>query len=196
MDTPPRLERSPNDALTLTVGVTALTAPALHSLTDALEWLQHGFTSAQLWINYIAFLPMPWLLLGLYAVQPRRPGVFALIGALLSGAAFTYFAHTTLYALTERIANYEALWERLDGIYTAHGALMVCGGVMFSWSSLRGGSLPKGAVLLFLAGILINLVLALLHAPDILQTIGSTARNLGLMIMGYAVLCQRRQTAA
>jgi hypothetical protein len=46
-------------------------------------------------------------------------------------------------------------------------------------------------VLLFLAGILVNLILTFLPAPDILQTIGSAGRNLGLMAMGYFVLFGR-----
>jgi hypothetical protein len=174
--------------LSIAVGIAALVAPALHSLTDVMEWYHGGFSDVQLWLNYIAFLPMSWLLLGLYAVHGSRPNVVGLIGALLYGAAFTYFAYTTLYALTEHVPTYEALWSRLGGLYTVHGALMVIGGLMFAWAALRVGWLPKGGLLLFAAGIVCNLVLALLPAPDILQTIGSAARNLGLMAMGYGVL--------
>jgi hypothetical protein len=161
-----------------------------------MEWHHGGFSTIQLWLNYIAFLPMAWLLLGLYAVHERRPNVVGLVGALLYGVAFTYFAHTTLYALTEQIPTYEALWSRLGDLYTFHGALMVLGGLMFAWSALRAGWLPRGALLLFATGILWNLLLALLPAPDILQTIGSAVRNLGLMAMGYAVLFKRQQVAA
>ena len=64
--------------------------------------------------DYVAFLPMPWLLLGLYAVHKKAPGALGLAGALLYGVAFTYFAHSTLYALAEHIPTYEALWLRLE----------------------------------------------------------------------------------
>ena len=177
--------------LRIAVGVAALVAPALHSATDVMEWLHGGFSTPQLWLNYIAFLPMPWLLLGIYAVHEPRPGVAGLVGALLYGVAFTYFAHTTLYALSEHVPTYEALWSRLGVLYTAHGAFMVLGGLMFAGSALRQGWLPRGALLLFAAGILCNLVLSLLPAPDMLQTVGSTARNLGLMAMGHAILVDR-----
>ena len=182
--------------LNVVVGIAALVAPALHSLTDVMEWYQGGFSATQLWINYIAFLPMPWLLLGMYAAHEPRPNAVGLVGALLYGVAFTYFAHTTLYALTDHVLTYEALWLRLGDLYTVHGALMVLGGFMFAWSTLRAGWLPGGALLLFATGILWNLALALLPAPDILQTIGSAARNLGLMAMGYAILFKRQQAAA
>ena len=187
---------APLSQLSLAVGIAALVAPALHSITDVLEWYCGGFSAGQLWLNYIAFLPMPWLLLGLYAVREPRPNVLGLIGALLYGVAFTYFAHTTLYAIAEQVPTYEALWSRLGSLYTVHGAFMVVGGLMFAWSALRAGWLPKWPLLLFAFGIALNLLLALIPAPDILQTFGSAARNLGLIAMGYAILFKRLQAAA
>jgi hypothetical protein len=180
------------DVLPIVVGLVALAAPALHSLTDLLEWQQQGFSTIQLRLNYLAFLPMPWLLLGLYAVHDPKPAPVGLVGALLYGSAFTYFSHTTLYALAEHIPTYEALWGRLGGLYTAHGALMVLGGLLFAFAVLRAGFLPKSSVVLFAVGLGTNLVLALLPAPDILQIFGTAARNLGLMIMGAALIFRRR----
>lgn len=177
--------RGPLEAV---VGAVALAAPALHTLTDVLEWQHQGFTEFQLWLNLLAFLPMPFLLLGLYAVQAPRPGAYGLVGALLYGTAFAYFTLTTIFALAERIPNYEALWERLGRTYTFFGGVMVVGGLLFGGSALRNRQLPRLAILLFLAGLVVNLILALLPAPDILQTLGSAARNLGLMAMGYFVL--------
>jgi hypothetical protein len=174
--------------LRIAVGLTALAAPALHSLTDALEWQRGGFSTVQLWLNYAAFVPMPWLLLGLYAAHDTRPHAAGLVGALLYGAAFAYFGHTTLYALAERVPTYEALWDRLGAMYTAYGAAMVCGGLLFAWAAWKAGWLQRAAVALFAAGLVVNLVLALLPAPDIAQTIGTALRNAGLMGMGYAVL--------
>ena len=174
--------------LQIVVGLAALVAPALHSITDLMEWYQGGFSSVQLWLNYAAFLPMPWLLLGLYALHEPRPGWIGLTGALLYGAAFTYFAHTTLYALAEGVPNYAALWQHLGTVYTINGALMVLGGLLFAWSALRSHWLPRLSLLLFAAGILVNALLSLLPAPDILQTLGSALRNIGLMAMGHAVL--------
>jgi hypothetical protein len=172
------------------VGITAIVAPALHSLSDVLEW-QSGFSPAQLWINYVAFVPMPWLLLGLYAVHEPRATTPTLVGALLYGAAFAYFGHTTLYALAEGIPTYEELWSRLGLMYTAHGAVMVAGGLLFGFGAWRAMQLPRGAIGLFCAGLAVNLVLAVLPAPDILQTLGTALRNVGLVAMGFAILPRR-----
>lgn len=178
----------------LVVGATAVAAPLLHCFTDAMEWYQGGFSSVQLWLNYVAFLPMPWLLLGIYAVCARELGASALAGALLYGIAFTYFAHTALHALQSATPSYEVLWQQLGAAYTLHGALMVVGGLLFAWAALRAPSLPRLAVLLFGAGLLVNLGLALVPAPDMLQVVGTAVRNAGLVGMGGALLlgCPRR----
>ncbi len=65
---------------------------------------------------------------------------------------------------------------------------MIVGGLMFAYSALCARWLPRAPLLLFAAGLVINLVLALTPAPDILQTVGSAVRNAGLMMVGYAVL--------
>jgi hypothetical protein len=182
--------------LPFVVGAVALLAPALHTISDVVEWHNGGFTAFQLGLNLVAFLPMPLLLLGLWAVQVPRPGTAGLVGALLYGTAFAYFTWTTLYAMTEHLPTYEALWSRLGGTYTFFGAAMVIGGVLFAVSAMRAGWYPRFAVLVFLAGLVVNLALALLPAPDILQTIGSAMRNLGLMAMGHALLFRRATPAA
>ena len=174
--------------LGIVIGVAAMVAPALHSITDVMEWLQGGFSTGQLWLNYVAFLPMAWLLLGLYAVHDREPGWLGLLGTLLYGAAFTYFAHTTLVALDEQVPTYEALWFRLGSVYTLYGGLMVGGGLLFGWAAWRAQWLPRFSIVLFSTGLMLNLLLSLLPAPDILQTLGSALRNLGLMAMGYFIL--------
>ena len=170
------------------IAITAIIAPTLHLLSDVLEWTGGGFSSIQLIINYLGFLPMPFLMVGLYAVQRPRIGWLGLIGSILYGIAFIYFAHTTLYALEESIPNYETLWRKLGGIYTFHGGLMIAGGVMFGLDSLRTKVLLRSAVLLFVVGIILNFGLALLPLPDILQTFGSSVRNLGLIAMGIGIM--------
>lgn len=138
----PQSASKPN-ILLVVVGWAAIVAPMLHCITDAMEWHQGGFSPMQLWLNYLAFLPMPWLLLGIYAVSSEELGPSALVGALLHGIAFTYFAHTTLYALQSQAPNYDVLWQQLGPTYTAHGAAMVVGGLLFARAALRTTFLPK-----------------------------------------------------
>ncbi len=174
------------------VGWGAILTPALHSLTDALEWLQGGFSPLQLWLNYAAFLPLPAVMLGLYAVQRPRIGALGLAGALGYGFAFIYFAHTTLVALASNVPDYASLWHELGPGYTAYGALMIVAGTAFGVATLRARVLPGWAGALFLVGLAINLAVGLLPLPEILQTIGSTARNAGLVGMGAALAWRAR----
>jgi hypothetical protein len=153
-----------------------------------MEWYHQGFTDAQLWINLLAFLPMPLLLLGILVVLEPSPDAAGVLGALLYGTAFAYFTYTTVYALVEQVPTYEALWARLGAVYTFFGGLMVSGGLLFAWSASRAARLPRYAVLLFVVGIVANLVLAILPVPETFQVVGSAMRNLGLMAMGCAIL--------
>jgi hypothetical protein len=169
------------------VAAGAILAPTLHTVTDVIEWLQGGFSPAQLWLNYLAFVPLPAVLLGLYAVQRPRISRLGLLGALLYGFSFVYFTHTTLLAIALRSPTYEDLWHHLGRTYTAHGAIMILGGACFGWATLQAGTLPRWTAGLFLSGLAVNLVLGLLPAPDILQTLGTTLRNTGLVGMGWAI---------
>jgi hypothetical protein len=81
------------------IALGAILAPALHSVTDVMEWVHGGFFPAQLWLNYLAFLPVPVVMLGLYAAQRPRISRLEMAGALLYGFAFVDFTHTTLLAL-------------------------------------------------------------------------------------------------
>ena len=170
------------------IAITAILAPILHLLSDVLEWTSGGFSQTQLLINYAGFLAIPFLMLGLYAYQRPQIGWVGLIGSVLYGVAFIYFAHTTLIALEEAIYNYEMLLGKLGGVYTFHGGMMVAGGTMFGIASLRAKVLWQAAVSLFMAGIILNLGVALLVLPGILQILGSSVRNLGLIAMGVSII--------
>jgi len=169
------------------VAAGAILAPGLHSLTDAMEWLQGGFSPLQLWLNYLAFLPMPAVMLGLYGAQRPAIGRLGLAGALLYGFAFVYFTHTTLLAMSLHTATYDQLWAQLGWVYTLHGAGMLAGGACFGWATVRAGVLPRWTAALFLGGLALNLVLGLLPVPDVFQILGTTLRNAGLVGMGWAV---------
>jgi hypothetical protein len=190
---PPEISLRNSSALAVLVGVVAVLSPLLHSVTDLMEWYQGGFSRTQLWLNYAAFLPMPWLLLGLHAVHRRDAGWLPLVGAVLHGIAFTYFAHTTLVALDEAVPTYESLWEKLGTTYTVYGGFMVVGGALFAIGALRARELPAVAIWLFASGLLLNLVLTVLPVPDIAQVLGTASRNAGLIGMGLAVLRSARE---
>lgn len=168
------------------IALGAILAPAAHTATDAMEWLNGGFTPAQLWLNYAAFLPLPAIMLGLYAVQRPRIAMIGLIGALLYGFAFVYFTHTTLAAIADHVPDYDQLWDQLGMVYTVHGVVMLVGGGAFGYATIRARVFPAWCGWLFLGGLAVNLLVGLLPLLDLLQTLGTTVRNAGLVAMGVA----------
>ena len=177
-----------NRGLTRVIGCGAILAPAMHLASDLLELANDGFTRPQLWINYVAFLAMPFVLVGVYSTQAARAHWLTLTGALLYGASFVYFAHTALLSLEAGIGNYASMWSILGATYTVHGALMIAGGSLFALFSYRAGGISRTGLSLFAAGLIVNVIVAGLLLPEDLQICGSTLRNLGLIVIGFSLL--------
>jgi len=163
-------------------------AAVLHVLSDLMEVFSGGFSAWQLWINYVSFLVLPFLVVGLHVAQHARGGWPSLTGALLYGSSFVYFAGATQYALVRKIPDYEALLAELGPIYWIHGALMVLGGFLFGWAVLRARVFPRWTGALLVIGVLLNLLVGFLPVPDIAQVLGSVLRNAALIGMGVALL--------
>ena len=66
--------------LHLIIGWIAIISPLLHILSDILEVFGGGYAASQLWINYVAFLPILFLMIGLYAFQRPRSSWMSLTG--------------------------------------------------------------------------------------------------------------------
>lgn len=177
--------------LAVLIGSAAVLFPALHTLSDVLELRSAGFSPPQLWINYVAFVGIPFVPLGLHAIQRPRTGWLSLGGALLYGAAFVFFAATTVYALVGRTRDYPTLLDELGVVYAAHGVMMVVGGLLFGWGVMRAGVLPRWTGVTLATGVLLNLLSSALRLPDLTQIAGSTVRNVALIAMGIAVLRRR-----
>ncbi|MGD9629465.1 MAG: hypothetical protein AB7V18_09480 [Pyrinomonadaceae bacterium] len=173
------------------IAILAILAPGLHIATDIWEVVQSGFSALQLGLNYLAFILIPFLMMGLYAVQLPRIKWPGLAGALLYGAAFIYFAHSTLSALEYSVRDYAALWTGLGKTYTLHGLIMIVGGALFAIYSLQARVLWRPGIVAFLLGLAMNLVVAAVQWPEILQTPGSTVRNAGLISIGLKLLLDK-----
>ena len=178
--------------LRLIVGLTIIIASTLHILSDLLEVFSGGFSAEQLWINYVAFLPIPFMMVGLYAVQRPRSGWMSLTGALAYGTSFIFFAGTTLYALVAKTADYSTLLEELGSIYTFYGGLMVAGGILFGIAVIEAKVLPRWTGWLLILGVSLNLLFRLLAFPDLSQIVGSIMRNIAFIGMGIAIIRTRK----
>ena len=178
--------------LHLIIGWTAIISPLLHILSDLGEVFGGGYSASQLWVNYLAFLPIPFLMIGLYAFQRPHSGWMSLAGALSYGTSFIFFAGTTLYTLVVKTVDYTTLLEELGSIYTFHGVLMVVGGILFSIAVIRARVLPIWTGGWLILGVSLNLLFHLLAFPPLSQIIGSIVRNIALVGMGIAIVNSRQ----
>lgn len=178
--------------LRLIIGWIAIISPLLHILSDLLEVFGGGFAASQLWINYLAFLPIPFLMIGLYAFQRPRSNWMSLTGAVFYGTSFIFFAGTTLYALVSKTANYSTLLDELGSIYTFHGGLMVAGGILFGMAVIKARVLPRWTGWLLMLGVSLNILFFLLAFPDLSHIVGSIVRNIAFVGMGVAILRTRQ----
>lgn len=170
------------------LGGVAIGAATMHSLTDAMELMSGGFSTPQLALNYLAFLAMPFVAIGVFVAQRPRSAHLGLLGAVLYGASFVYFAGTSVVAFTARTPDYADLLQELGGIYTAHGALMVVGGWLFGASVVKAGVLPRWTGFTLMVGVTVNLVVTLAALPPAAQTLGSAVRNMAFVGMGVALM--------
>ncbi len=170
------------------LGTAAVAAPLLHAASDVLEWRYGGFSSLQLYTNLAGFLPMPLMILGLYWLERRRLGELGFAGALLYAVAFVYFTYSTIYSIYFHVPDYEDLWHRLGWVYTLAGGFMVVGGSMFVAAAWKNRAYSRISLALFGLGLLINLVVAFLPVPEMVQIAGSMFRNAGLIGMGLEIL--------
>ena len=71
------------------IGLSAIAAPLAHTITDIWEVLAGGYSVPLLIVNYIAFVVLPFTVIGLYAVQRpaiRMAGLYSTSWALPSPA--------------------------------------------------------------------------------------------------------------
>lgn len=174
--------------LRLIVGFVTIIAFTLHILSDVLEILGGGFSVNQLWINYVAFLPIPFLMIGLYAFQCSSSGWMSLTGAIAYGTSFIFFSGTTLYALVAKTVDYPTLVEELGSIYTFFGGLMVVGGILFGIAVIEAKVLPRWTGWLLIFGVSLNLLFSLLAFPDLSHIFASMVRNIAFIGMGVAII--------
>jgi hypothetical protein len=183
-----------SDRVAMWVGAAAVAFSALYLASDAIEAAQGGFSAAQLWVTLVAEAAIPFVVVGLYAAQRPPIGALGLASALVYAYAYVFFTWTVVYALIHDVPDYDALSDAFGVWMTAHGALMVLGGVGFAHAVRRAGRLPGWTAGLLATGVV--LVAATQGAPELVQLAAAGVRDLGFAGMGAVLLLGARQTVA
>jgi hypothetical protein len=168
------------------VGAVTVGFSFLYLVSDVLELLHGGFSTTQLALTYAAEVAIPFIVLGLYAVQRPAIGSLGLVGALAYAYAFVFFTGTVVYALVDHTADWNALTDRFGAWITIHSAVMVVSGVIFGVATIRAGVLPRWTGATLIIGLLLMTIAVML--PDGAQTAAAAVRDLAFAGMGASLL--------
>jgi hypothetical protein len=164
----------------------AVVFSALYLLSDVVEELDHGFSTAQLLLTLVAEAAIPVFVLGLYAAQRPAIGRLGLVSALAYAYAYVFFTGTVVYALVEQTPDYATLTDRIGIAMTLHGAIMVVAGIGFGLAVIRAGVLPAWTGVALMAGVV--LVAATQDATGVVAVATAAVRDAAFAGMGVALL--------
>jgi hypothetical protein len=175
----------PADVVSL-IGVAAVAFSALYLLSDLIELVQGGFSTAQLVLTYISEAAIPLFVIGIYAAQRPRIGRLGLLGAVGYAYTFVFFTSTVVFALVQHSSDWNALKHQLGAWIAVHSVLMVVTGLVFGYAVVRSGVLPRWTGALLMLGMLSMVAAAAL--PDVVQTVAAGMRDIAFAGMGAALL--------
>lgn len=186
VDRLPRPRLAGGATLAQVVGLSALVFSALYLLSDVIEAIQGGFSTGQLWLTLIAEAAIPFLVIGLYAVQRPRIGRLGLVSAVVYAYAFVFFTASVVYALAEGTSDFNALDDDFGAAMTVHGAIMVLAGVGFGAAVIRAGVLPRWTGVALIAGVI--LVALGQGQGEAVEVAAAAVRDVAFAGMGLALL--------
>ena len=171
--------------------VAAVLFSSLYLLSDLIELVQGGFSTAQLTLTYVSEAAIPLFVIGIYAAQ--RPGIgrLGLLGAVAYAYTFVFFSSTVVFALVEHTRDWAALKGQMGAWITVHSVLMVVAGLIFGYAVIRARVLPRWTGALLMVGMLS--MVAATGLPDAVQTGAAATRDAAFAAMGAALLVARRE---
>jgi hypothetical protein len=181
----------PPTGLASIVGASAIVFSVVYLLSDVLEIVQGNFSTLRLTLTYAGEASIPFLVMGIYALQRPRVGRLALVGAVAYAYSYVFFTSTVVYALVAGTPNYHALAKAFGPWMTIHGLIMVLGGLMFGLAVMRAGVLPRWTGGCLMAGVV--LVAAASGLPTVARTLAECVPAATFIGMGIALLDERRR---
>jgi len=145
--------RLPVSGVSALIGAAAVGFSILYLISDLVELAQGGFSTAQLFLTYVAEAAIPLFVLGLYAMQRPAIGRLGLLGAIGYAYAYVFFTSTVVYALLQDTPDWSALTDQMGTWLTVHSLLIVAAGLAFGLAVVRAGVFPAWTGALLMAGI-------------------------------------------
>ncbi|BDX32194.1 hypothetical protein TUM20985_27410 [Mycobacterium antarcticum] len=175
------------------VGLAAIVFSAVYLISDVVEVVQGNFSTTRLVLTYLGESTIPLFVLGLFAAQRPRIGWLGLFGATAYAYAYVFFTSTVVYALVEGVVDYRALTASFGPWMTAHGAIMLIGGVAFGIAVVQARVLPRWTGFCLIGGVV--LVAAASGLPTYTRALAEAGPAIAFIGMGVALLRGRSDVA-
>ncbi len=164
---------------------------SLYILTDIIEIAAGQLSSWQVQMTHIAFLLIPFAIMGLYARDHKKGGIAYLIGSFFIAVAFIYYSGTDTAALVSGITDYPELVQKLGFSYSFFSLLYITGAIMVSVIMLLKKIHHPIPAILILFGSIISFIIGAMQLSDSFQIASNMFRNFGFAIIGLFILLDK-----
>jgi hypothetical protein len=164
----------------------AVLFPLVYLVSDLVETAQGDFSTFRLTLTYVGEAGFPLFVTGLAALLHDRIPFWSLLGALAYAYSFVFFTGTVVWALVGHTPSWEVLGDDFGWWMTAHGAVMVLGGIAFGVGIARSGVLPAWTGWALAVGVV--LVAAVSGMGNLERTIAAAVPDAAFVGMGLALL--------
>lgn len=176
---------SPGRSLLL-VGAAAIFFPLVYLVSDFVEVAQGDFSTFRLTLTYIGEAGFPLFVIGLCALLRDRVSWWGLLGGIAYAYSFVFFTSTVVWALVAHTPSWEVLGTDFGWWMTAHGAVMVVGGIAFGIGIAAGDALPAWTGYALAAGVV--LVAAASGMGNLERTLAAAVPDAAFIGMGIVLM--------
>lgn len=170
------------------VGGAAIFFPIVYLVSDLIEVAQGDFTTFRLTLTYVGEAGFPLFVIGLCTLLRDRIPWWGVMGGIAYAYSFVFFTSTVVWALVAHTPSWEVLNTDFGWWMTAHGAVMVLGGIALGIGLARSEGLPTWAGYALAIGVV--LVAAASGMGNFERTLAAALPDIAFVGMGITLVRQ------
>ncbi len=180
-------------------GLAAILAAGIWMLTEIMEIVRGGFSPVQLSLTLIAFVILPFGVLGFHAAQASKGGWMSLVGAVCLAGAFILWSGITMLEVVLKAKTEMAIIGGGDIqkiIFWMAGVLTAVGFIVFGIAALRVDVFPRWAGIVLILAAVSFVVLSLFPVPMVVWNIINGVTCVALIRMGWLLWLRPAESRA
>jgi len=171
-------------------GLATILAAGIWILTEIIEVAAGGFTPVQLSLTFIAFVILPFGVLGVHAAQAPRGDWISLIGAVCFAGSFIIWSGVTMLDMVLKTATEMDVASGGDvkkTVYSIGIVLTLVGSIVFGIATLRGGLFSKWPGIILIVSAVLFFPLSRVQLPMIVWNAMNVVSCVALIGLGWGV---------